>query len=131
MLAVPSFAAGYPPGVLVAVYVVVALAAVLLVWALWRAATDRAVVARQLVFGGVVVLAILVQAVVGLVQLLGGHEPEDALLFWGYVLTCILVLPVAGAWAFADRTRWSSVVLAVAVFSIMVMELRVWQVWVP
>lgn len=131
MLSVPPVAAGYSPGVLVATYAVVVLAAVLLAWAVWRAATDRAVILRQLIFGGVVVLALLVQAVVGLVQLLGGHEPEDAVLFWGYVVTCILLLPVAGAWAFADRSRWSSVVLAVAAFSIIIMEVRVWQVWVP
>ena len=33
------------------------------------------------------------------------------MLLWGYVLTQLLILPIAAAWAFAERTRWSSVVL--------------------
>lgn len=114
---------------LVTTYVVAGLSALLMAWALWRAATDRAVVLRQLLFGGAVLVALLVQAGVALVVILGGFEPGDAVLFWGYVLTCMLLLPVAGAWAFADRSRWSSVVLAVAAFAIIVMEVRVWQVW--
>ena len=36
------------------------------------------------------------------------------MLLWGYVLTQLFILPIAAAWAFAERTRWSSVVLVVA-----------------
>ena len=53
----------------------------------------------------------------------------DPVTLWGYLFVALLLLPAAGAVAFAERSRWSSVVLAVAVFTIMVMEVRVWQVW--
>ena len=31
----------------------------------------------------------------------------DGVLLWGYVLTQLLILPIAAAWAFAERTRWT------------------------
>ena len=49
--------------------------------------------------------------------------------FWGYLVTALLLLPVAAAWAFAERTRWSSVVLLVAALTVAVMEWRLVQVW--
>ena len=35
-----------------------------------------------------------------------------------------LILPVAAAWAFAERTRWSSVVLLVAALTVAFLEWR-------
>lgn len=97
-------------------------------WAGWFVAQDRAVVLRQLWGGAVVEAVLLVQAVVvGVVQAAGGVE-VDGLLLWGYLITQLVLLPVAAAWAFAERTRWSSVVLVVAALTVAFLELRVLQV---
>ena len=53
----------------------------------------------------------------------------DGVLLWGYVLTQALVLPIAAAWAFAERTRWSSVVLLVAAVTVAFLEFRLLQIW--
>ena len=53
----------------------------------------------------------------------------DGVLLWGYVLTQLLVLPIAAAWAFAERTRWSSVVLLVAALTVAFLEYRLLQIW--
>ncbi len=98
-------------------------------WALWFTIVDRAVILRQLIAGGVVEVALLAQVVVGLVSRVGGHQPADPWTFWGYLVTALFLLPVAAAWAFADRTRWSSVVLLVACVALLAMQARVWQVW--
>jgi hypothetical protein len=37
--------------------------------------------------------------------------------------------PLAAAWAFAERTRWSSVVLAGAALVVAFLELRLLQIW--
>lgn len=111
------------------VILVAALAGVLAAWALAFAITDRAVVLRQLIGGGVVLAALVVQAVVVAVLQLGGTEVSDPVTVWGYIIVAILLLPGAAVWAFADRTRWSSVVLVIAAVAIMGMELRIWQVW--
>lgn len=114
---------------LLAVSVSAILAAVLASWATWFALADRAVILKQLIFGGVVLVALVVQVVVALVGVNGGHVIADPWTFWGYVATAIVLLPVAGAWAFADRSRWSSVVLLVACVAILAMQARVWQLW--
>ena len=71
----------------------------------------------------------LVEAVVALVQTARGDGPPDGPLFWGYVLTELILLPVAAAWAFAERSRWSSVVLLVAALTVAFLQLRMVQVW--
>ena len=115
--------------VLVAVWLTAVLAALLGLWATWFTIRDRPVILKQLIFGGVVVVSMLAQVVVAVAGLVGGHTVTDPWTFWGYVATSIVLLPVAGIWAFADRTRWSSVVLLVACLAICAMQLRVWQVW--
>ncbi|WP_029287860.1 hypothetical protein [Cellulomonas sp. HZM] len=108
---------------------VVALCVVLAGWAGWFVARDRAVVLRQLWGGAVVEAVLVVQAfVAGVVALTGDHDVDPAL-FWGYVVTQLVVLPIAAAWAFAERTRWSSVVLLVAALTVGFLEYRLLQIW--
>ncbi len=114
---------------LLTVSLAAAVVAALGLWALWFTLRDRAVILKQLIMGGVVELALAAQIVVGLVGLARGHDLAEPWTFWGYVITALFLLPVAGAWAFADRTRWSSVVLLVACVAILAMQARVWQVW--
>ena len=108
--------------------VVAALCLALAGWALWFVVADRAVVLRQLWGAAVVEGALVVQAVVLAVLAAGGHD-VDAVLLWGYVVTQAILLPVAAAWAFAERTRWSSVVLLVAALTVAFLELRLLQIW--
>lgn len=97
-------------------------------WSGWYILRDRAVVLRQL-FGAAVVEAVLVvQAVVAGVLQAQGHA-VDGPLFWGYVLTSALLLPLAAAWAFAERTKWSSVVLCVAALTVAFLQWRLWVIW--
>lgn len=99
-------------------------------WAAWRAIRDRPVVLRQLWASAVVEALLLVQVVVAVVLTAGGDSAGDAPTFWGYLITSLFVLPVAAAWAFAERSRWSSVVLLVAAATVMFLEYRLWQLWV-
>jgi hypothetical protein len=99
------------------------------VWAAWRALRDRPVILRQLVAGGVVEALLLVQAVVAAVATATGRPPADPVTWWGYLVTTLLVLPFAAAWAFAERSRWSSVVLLVAAVTVAFLQYRMVQVW--
>ena len=105
------------------------LAGALALWAAVFAFQDRAVVLRQLWGGAVVEGALLLQVVVVLIMTARGDGPADAVMFWGYLVTALLLLPIAAAWAFAERTRWSSVVLLVAAVTVLVMEWRLVQIW--
>jgi len=106
-----------------------ALCVALAAWAAWFVVADRAVVLRQLWGGAVVEVVLVIQAVIAGIVLVTGDHDVDAALFWGYVVVQLIVLPIAAAWAFAERTRWSSVVLLVAALTTGFLEYRLWQIW--
>lgn len=109
---------------------VVVLALILAGWATWRTIRDQPVVLRQLWGAAVVEAFLLVEVGVAIVLTVGGSPPADVPTFWGYLVTTLVVLPVAAAWAFAERTRWSSVVLLVAAVTVAFLQYRLLQVWV-
>ena len=108
---------------------VVVLSVALAGWALWYVILDRAVLMRQLWGSAVVEAVLLVQAVVAIVLVVHGTRSPEPILFWGYVFSQLVILPFAGAWAFEERTRWSSVVLLVAAFTTAFLEYRLLQIW--
>lgn len=109
--------------------VVVAACVALAGWAVVFVVRDRAVVLRQLWGAAVVEGLVVVQMVVVGVLGVSGTAPTDPVLLWGYLVTTLFILPLAALWAFAERTRWSSVVLAVAALTVAFLEWRAWQIW--
>lgn len=110
-------------------YAVAAASVLLAGWAGWFAVRDRAVVLRQLWGGAVVEGLLLVQAAVAGIQHATGTVPDEPVVFWGYVVTQLVLLPAAALWAFAERSRWSSVVLLVAAVTVAFLQLRLNQTW--
>ena len=75
-------------------------------------------------------LLLIVQLVVSLVApAVGNHARGSLLEFWVYLVSALLVPAAAVFWALVDRSRWSTVVLAVACFAIAVMVYRMSQIW--
>lgn len=108
---------------------VAALALALAIWAGVHALRDRAVMFRQLEGAAVVEAGLVVEAIVAVVLAAGGEQVQQAGLFWVYVLVTLAILPVAGAWAFAERTRWSSVVMVFAAVTVAILQWRLVQIW--
>lgn len=82
--------------------------------------------------GGIALLelALLVQVVVGIVQPAVGNGPTGSLLeFWMYLITAVIIPPAAVIWALIERSRWASLVLAVAGMSIAIMVWRMHTIW--
>jgi hypothetical protein len=59
----------------------------------------------------------------------GSQAKGDTVEFFGYIITALIVPPAAIAWAVLERTRWSTLVLGVAGFTVAVMLVRMWQIW--
>ncbi|WP_349827441.1 hypothetical protein [Brevibacterium litoralis] len=78
---------------------------------------------------GALEVLLVVQGVLALV-LWGRHDGTDALLFFGYLLTAVVLVPLAGAWAWAELSRWGPAVLAAAGITVFVMIERMDQIWV-
>jgi hypothetical protein len=98
-------------------------------WAGWFAVRDRPVILRQLIGAGVVEALIVIQMVVTAVLLAGDATVSSPGLLWGYFAASLVILPFAGLLAFAERTRWSSVVLLAAALTLAFLQLRLVQVW--
>lgn len=108
--------------------VAVASLAALLCFALGlagRAPNDLTIGATALVE-----VLLVVQLVFALLAPLAGNPPTgNAIEYSLYLGAALLLPPLAVFWALVERTRWSTVVLGVACFSIAVMVYRMHQIW--
>jgi hypothetical protein len=109
--------------------VVMGLAAVLVVWGVVTAIANKPPGAAQLVFAAVVELAALAQSVLALIGLALGERPAETATTIGYLIGIALIIPVAWFWANSERTRFSGLVLAVAALTVLVMTLRLLDLW--
>lgn len=113
------------PLAVLATVVAVLLAAVGMV----STAAGRRIGQLHLLGTAVLEAVLLVQAVVAVVALLGGHRPPETAAFLGYLIGVVLA-PVAGLlWARSEPTRWAGTVLAVAALVVVVMVWRLVQLW--
>lgn len=87
----------------------------------------------DLTLGATLLVAVLLvaQLVVAIVAPFVGNSPTgSALEFYVYLVSAILLPPLAVLWALLERTsRWSTVVLGVACLAIAVMVYRMYQIW--
>lgn len=110
--------------------VMVTAAVVLTVWGLVAARTGRAPGRAMLRVGLALEAVLVVQAVVAVLLMVTGDGPVgSSVLFVSYLVTVVLVLPIALVWARAEQDRWSSAVIAVAAFTVAAMVVRLWDVW--
>lgn len=72
---------------------------------------------------------LVVQAVTAIAQMFGGDRPEQLATFTGYLLTVVLVPPLAALLSSAERSRWGSVIVTVAALVVAVLVFRLQQVW--
>ncbi|MCW2796498.1 hypothetical protein [Nocardioides sp.] len=74
-------------------------------------------------------LALLVQAVVGVVALSSTSREVSGVLFLSYLLGALCALPIGAFWSLAERTRAGTGVLLVATFTVVALELRLDSIW--
>jgi hypothetical protein len=75
-------------------------------------------------------LLLVAQLVVALVAPAVGNTATGSVLeFYVYLISAILLPPLAVVWALVDRTRWSTVVLGVVGLAVAVMVYRMHEIW--
>ncbi len=107
---------------LVATVVVLSLLA--LVCGVVVAVRDRPPGLVTLAVTALAALATIVQSLVAAYGLAQGSRPAELSTYIGYLIGTAVVLPLVGAWAVAERTRWSGLVVAVGGFTVAVMTAR-------
>ena len=91
--------------------------------------TRRRIGVLHWVGAGVLETVLLVQAVVAVVGLTGGHRLAETPTFFGY-LAGVLIVPAIGLlWARTERTRWAGTQVAIAALAAAIMVWRLVQVW--
>lgn len=72
-------------------------------------------------------LGLLVQAVVGIGQVIGGDEGLGVT-FVGYLVAALVVLPLGLLWSLGERSRGATAVLLVALLTVAFLVLRLAQI---
>jgi hypothetical protein len=76
-------------------------------------------------------LLLVAQLVVAIVAPFVGNPPRGSLPeFYIYLVSALLLPPLAGFWALLERNRWATVVLGVICLAVAVMVYRMYQIWV-
>ncbi len=74
-------------------------------------------------------VAVLAQAVVAVVALIGGQRPGELVTFLGYLATTLLMVPTAAYFRIVEKSKWASVAFAVAGVTVAVLMVRLDQLW--
>ena len=110
----------------------IVLSVVALVVALWLVVLIiRDVEPDDYLYGALALIEVglLVQLVLGLIQVAGDHGHVNVAAYVGYLVGSVLVLPIAFVWSIGERTRAGTGVLLVAVVVVPVLFLRLQQLW--
>ncbi len=116
------------PDALVYATSLVALAAA--VFAAWHTAKSYRF-SNPLFYALAVVEVLLVIALVwGIVAVANTDRDFERALYLSYLVTTVLIPPLAVFWGIGDKTRWGTGVVAVALFTVSIMLIRTHQIWV-
>jgi heme A synthase len=110
-------------------YLVAAIAGVTVLWGIVMAIADRPPGNWQIYWAALTELAVLVQTIVGFVAIVSGHGPDEQPTAIGYLLGIVVLMPVAILWSLSERTRYSSVVMALTGAAAAVMSFRLLELW--
>jgi len=61
--------------------------------------------------------------------ILGERAKIDTWEFFGYLIVALMVPVAAAIWALTDRNRWSTVVMGAGILTVVVMLVRMQQIW--
>ncbi len=74
---------------------------------------------------------LIAQLIVAIVAPFVGNPPRGSLPeFYIYLVSALLLPPLAAFWALLERNRWATVVLGVVCLAVAVMVYRMYQIWV-
>ncbi|MGE0818002.1 MAG: hypothetical protein AB7O74_04990 [Candidatus Nanopelagicales bacterium] len=122
-----TLASAFPaqPAITALIVAALALAAILGVLAI----RDRSVPRWALLAIGVLELILVVLAVWSVIAWVGGDAPAEPVVFFFYLVACLAIPPAMAWWGQGEPGRWGSGVVAAACLVLIVLVLRVSQVW--
>lgn len=98
--------------------------AALVLTAMGRAPREYLVIASMVLSVLVVVMVVIAAGL-----LVAGERPDELGTFVGYLVVAVILLPLGTLWALTERSRWGTGVLAVACFTLLVVMVRLQDLW--
>jgi hypothetical protein len=98
--------------------------AALVLTAMGRAPREYLVIASMVLSALVVVMVVIAAGL-----LVAGERPDELGIFVGYLVVAVILLPLGTLWALTERSRWGTGVLAVACFTLLVVVVRLQDLW--
>jgi hypothetical protein len=98
--------------------------AALVLTAMGRAPREYLVIASMVLSALVVVMVVIAAGL-----LVAGERPDELGTFVGYLVVAVILLPLGTLWALTERSRWGTGVLAVACFTLLVVMVRLQDLW--
>jgi hypothetical protein len=98
-------------------------------WALGMVVLNRHINPVTLGLLALLEVALVVQAVIGIVNLATTTRQVAGGTFVGYLIASLIVLPGAVYWALGERSRWGTAALVVGCLVVPVMIVRMNQIW--
>jgi hypothetical protein len=78
----------------------------------------------------IVELLLVAQLVIAIIApSVGNPARGNPLEFYTYLISALLIVPLAVFWALVQRDRWSTVIVGVADLAIAVMVFRMYEIW--
>ncbi|MDF1703160.1 MAG: hypothetical protein P1U38_00135 [Aeromicrobium sp.] len=110
-------------------YAVAGLAVVAAVYAGWLMWRDEAFTNGLFYVMIVLELVLLALLVGGSIALARTERDVDGVLFISYLVTVVVIPPAAVIWGVAEKSRWGTGVVLVAMLTIAVLVVRVLGIW--
>lgn len=110
-------------------YGIAAVATLVAAWAGWHM-IRRQPVGNPLFYGVAVLELLLIALLVGGSIALGSTSRDvDGVLFVSYLVTLVVIPPAAVLWGIAEKSRWGTGVIVVALLTVAVLCVRLLDIW--
>ncbi|MBA2531593.1 MAG: hypothetical protein H0V23_05730 [Nocardioidaceae bacterium] len=113
----------------IGLWVLLGASAMVTVWALVSLLRNKPFDDPLFYAVAVLELVLIISAVIGIVALSRTAREVDAATFVSYLVTAVLLPPIAALWGASDRTRWGTGVIALTGLVEAVVAVRLFDVW--
>jgi len=110
-------------------YTVGWLSSAVALWAAWKTIRHTRISDAMFYAIAAVEIGTIVLLVAGLSGLASTTREVDSAVLVSYLVTLVLVPPIALVWGVAEKSRWGTGVILIGMWTVGIMAVRVLQVW--
>lgn len=105
------------------------LSLVIALWAAWKTVRHTRVSDAMFYAIAAVEVGTVVLLIAAITALLSADRNIEGTLLISYLVTLVLIPPVALVWGVAEKSRWGTGVILIGMWTVWIMSFRVLQVW--